>query len=67
MDKSIKKKVLAKVLPKSQYNCQEDQNIINEVSEIRDINLHLLGGNEKKEKDGTIMSIDFSNAFPDMV
>ena len=59
----LKKIILTKVLPKSQYNCQEDQNIINEVSEIRDINLHLLGGKTKYEKDGTILSIDFSNAF----
>ena len=57
----LKKLILPKVLPKTQYNCQDDQNIINEVSEIRDINLHLLG--EKDQKDGSILSIDFSNAF----
>ena len=48
---------------KTQYNCQEDQNIINEVCEIRDINIELLGKSKELEKDGTILSVDFSNAF----
>ena len=30
---------------------------------LRDINHELLEGNDGKEKDGTILSIDFSNAF----
>ena len=59
----LKRVILSKVLPKTQYNCQEDQNIINEVSEIRDINIELLGKSKEPEKDGTILSIDFSNAF----
>ena len=46
----LKKIILPKVLPKSQYNCHEDQKIITEVSEIRDINHHLLGSKENGEK-----------------
>ena len=59
----MKKIIIPKVLPKTQYNCQEDQNIIDEVCEIRDINLDLLGKGRGSEKDGIILSIDFSNAF----
>ena len=59
----LKNIVLPKILPKTQYNCQKDQHMVDEVMEIRDINLHLLGDTRNLEKDGTILSIDFSNAF----
>ena len=54
--------ILPKVLPKTQFNCQNDKNIIDEIAEIRDVNRYLLGTN-KKQKDGTILSIDFKDAF----
>ena len=57
----LKKIVLSKILPKNQFICQEDVNIIDEIKELKDINMHLMNG--KKEKDGTILSIDFNNAF----
>merc|ERR1719402_852489 len=60
-------KILTKVLPKTQYNCQQDINIIDENCEIRDIVLHLRGekddGPSGPEKDGTVLAIDFKNAF----
>ena len=59
----MKEIILPKVLPKNQYNCQKDINIISEIVALRDINHELLEGNDGKEKDGTILSIDFSNAF----
>ena len=59
----LKRVILPKVLPKTQYNCQDDQYIINKVCEIRDINIELLGKGKEFEKDGAILSIDFSNAF----
>ena len=51
--------VLPKILPINQFNCQKTVNIIDEIREIRDVNLDLL----KEGKDGTILSIDFNNAF----
>ena len=53
--------VLPKILPKTQFNCQQDLNIIDEIMEIREVNQHLLGG--RKEIDGSILSIDFNNAY----
>ena len=53
--------MLSKILPKNQFICQEDVNIIDEIKELKDINMHLMNG--KNEKDGTILSIDFNNAF----
>ena len=55
--------ILPKILPKTQFNCQKDINIIDEIVELRDINIDLLQGNGGQEKDATILSIDFSNAF----
>ena len=58
------KKILTKVLPKTQYNCQQDINIIDENGEIRDVVLHLRGEMDNgTEKDGTVLAIDFKNAF----
>ena len=42
--------VLPKILPKTQFNCQQDINIIDEIMEIREVNQHLLG--DRKEMDG---------------
>ena len=55
----MKKIILPKILPRNQFNCQEDVNITDEIREIRDVNLYLQEG----RKDGTILSIDFNNAF----
>ena len=51
--------VLDKVVPRSQYVCRKDVNIVDELRHLRDINNHFLehGGN------GSLLSIDFSNAF----
>ena len=57
--------VITKVLHKTQFNCHSDINIINEICEIRNVNLFLLG-NEGHQRDGTILSIDFKNAFRTM-
>ena len=57
------KYVLEKVLPKTQYNCQKDENIIDENREIRNLVLHLRGHYDGVEKDGTLVSIDMKDAF----
>ena len=59
----MKKIVLPKILPKIQFNCQEDINITDEVREIRAVNQFLLGKNDNEQFDGTILSIDFNNAY----
>ena len=59
----MKKIVLPKILPKIQFNCQEDINITDEVREIRSVNQFLLGKNDDEQIDGTILSIDFNNAY----
>ena len=53
--------IISKVLPNTQFNCQKSINIIDEIMQIRDINMFLLGS--KEQKDGTILSIDFKDAF----
>ena len=55
--------VLPKILPKTQFNCQKDINIIDEIREIRQVNHFLLGEGNNKQNDGTILSIDFMNAY----
>ena len=58
------KGILPKVLPKTQYNCQQDINIIDENCEIRDVVFHLRSEFENvPEKNGTVLAIDFKNAF----
>ena len=57
--------IIPKILPKNQFNCQQEVNIVNEIIEIRNVNQFLLG-NENGQRDGTIMSIDFKNAFRSM-
>ena len=59
----LKKLVLPKILPKMQYNCQEDINIVDEICEIRSVNQYLLGKAEFGQVNGTILSIDFNNAY----
>ena len=54
----MKRILLPKILPKTQFNCQEDENIIDEIREIREVNRYLMGENGK-QKNGTILSIDF--------
>ena len=58
----MKNVILPKILPKIQFNCQKDINITDEVREIRAVNQHLLGQNDL-QIDGTILSIDFNNAY----
>ena len=58
----MKKIILPKILPKTQFNCQETVNIVDEVREIRNVNLFLLG-QDRTQRDGTIVSIDFKNAY----
>ena len=59
----LKEIVIPKVLPKTQFNCQKDLNIIDEISEIRDVNRYLLGRGNDNQRNGTILSIDFRDAF----
>ena len=51
-----------KVIPKSQFLCRLDANIVDELRDLRNINLHLKGINGA-ELDGSLLSIDFKNAF----
>ena len=59
----MKKIILPKILPKCQFNCQDDLNIVDEVREIRSVNQFLLGNEEFGQINGTILSIDFNNAY----
>ena len=62
----LKAIILPKVLPKTQFNCQSDINIIDEICQIRNVNKYLLGEDISKQRNGTILSIDFKNAFRSM-
>ena len=55
--------IITKILPKTQFNCQQDINIIDELREIRMVNFHLLGDSNLGQADGTILSIDFQDAY----
>ena len=55
--------VLPKVLPKCQYNCQKDLNIVDENRHIREVVRYLRGDVDGREKDGTLVAIDFKDAF----
>ena len=50
------------VIPKSQFLCRNDANIVDELRDLRNINLHLQN-QHGSELDGSILSIDFKNAF----
>ena len=39
----LKSIVLSKILPHNQFNCQSDVNIVDEIREIRNVNLDLSG------------------------
>ena len=57
------KKILAdKIIPSNQFVCQSQTNIIDELCQIRNIN-NFLSGDGSIENDGSILSIDFANAF----
>ena len=58
----FKKIIIPKILPKTQFNCQQDINIIDEIREIRTVNTFLLGDGTG-QRDGSILSIDFKDAF----
>ena len=59
----IKKIIIPKVLPRNQFNCQLDVNIVDEIREIRTVNSYLLGDENAGQMNGTICSIDFKDAF----
>ena len=59
----FKKIIIPKILPKTQFNCQPDVNIVDELREIRDVNRFLIGEDGENQVDGTILSIDFKDAF----
>ena len=62
----LKQVVIPKVLPKVQFNCQDDVNIIDELIEIRNVNQYLITEQEKGTGAGTILSLDFKDAFRSM-
>lgn len=51
-----------RVIPETQFLCRTDTNIVDELRDLRNINLHLKGVNGR-EIDGSLISIDFKNAF----
>ena len=59
----IKQIILPRILPRNQFNCQSDVNIVDEIREIRTVNSHLLGDENTGQRNGTICSIDFKDAF----
>ena len=59
----LKKIIIPKILPKTQFNCQHDVNIIDELREIRNVNNYLMGDDHSRQISGTILSIDFKDAF----
>ena len=59
----LKKIVIPKILTKTQFNWQSDINIIDELREMRSVNKFLLGDDNFGQIDGTILSIDFKDAF----
>ena len=61
----LKRIIIPKVLPKTQFSCQQSVNIIDEIREIRTVNKCLLG-NGHDQLHGTIISIDFKDAFRSM-
>ena len=59
----LKKIILPKILPRNQFNCQSTVNIIDEIREIRSVNSFLLGDGSSEQQNGSIISIDFKDAF----
>ena len=58
-----KKFLIPRVLPLTQFNCQANVNIVDEICELRTVNKFLLGNEDWGQIDGIILSIDFKNAF----
>ena len=58
----FKEIIIPKILPRTQFCCQKDLDIIDEIVQIREVNQFLLG-NKKVQRDGAILSIDFKDAF----
>ena len=54
--------LLPKIIHKNQYVCRVDSNIIDELVQLRDLNLFLLGKNGV-QNDGSILSLDYQDAF----
>ena len=54
--------ILHRVLPDWQFNCHKDRNIIDENNILREI-VEQLRGDGNNEIDGTLLAIDFKNAF----
>ena len=54
--------IMDEIIPRNQFVCSSSRNIINELCEIRDINMFLQGKNGR-ENDGSILCIDYKNAF----
>merc|ERR1711888_54938 len=46
----MKRIILPRILPKTQFNCEEYENIIDEIREIREVNRYLMGENEKRKE-----------------
>ena len=61
----LKRIIIPKILPQNQFSCQNSVNIIDEICEIKQVNTLLLG-NGGVQQDGTILSIDFKDAFRSM-
>ena len=59
----LKQIIIPKILPKTQFNCQSQVNVIDEIREIRTVNKFLLGEKGAGQIDGTILSVDFKDAF----
>ena len=59
----LKNLIIPKILLKNQFNCQKEVNIVDEIREIRNVNNFLLGNERLGQIDGTIISIDYKDAF----
>ena len=58
----FKQIIIPKVLPETQFNCQANVNIVDELRQIRSVNDFLMGSSGI-QVDGTMLSIDFQDAF----
>ena len=60
--KRLKKWILPNVLPSFQYICQDSQNVTDENRELRNV-VNFLRSSGGNQKDGTVLAIDFKDAF----
>ena len=58
----FKQIIIPKALPETQFNCQANVNIVDELRQIRTVNEFLMGS-FGLQVDGTMLSIDFQDAF----